>query len=50
MSAAEQKGILSHIKLLSTEFDGLWDRIIVPADVKDKLLAQILLKFTLRSF
>ncbi len=48
MSAAEQKGILTHIKLPSAEYDALWDRIIVPSEVKDKLLAQILLEFTLR--
>jgi AAA+ superfamily predicted ATPase len=48
MEVAEQKGILSYSKLPQAEYDELWDRIILPAEIKDKLLAQILLEFTVR--
>lgn len=47
--SVEQKGILRKLKLPATEFDDLWQRIIVPQQVKDSLIAQILLEFTVRS-
>jgi hypothetical protein len=42
------KGILSHCKLPNTEFDALWERIIVPKDLKEQLISQILLEFTVQ--
>jgi AAA+ superfamily predicted ATPase len=42
------KGILSHCKLPDTEFDALWDRIIAPNELKEHLISQILLEFTVR--
>jgi len=45
---SNQRGILQHCKLPNPEFDSLWDRIIVPDHVKEKLIAQILLEFTVR--
>lgn len=44
----EQKGILSQVSLPSAHFDELWQRIIVPEDIKNRLIAQILLEFTVR--
>lgn len=44
----DQKGILTHCKLPSKEFDDLWERIIIPQEQKDKLIGQILLEFTVR--
>ncbi len=45
---SDQKGILTHCKLPNAEFDALWERIIVPAETKERLIAQILLEFTVR--
>lgn len=45
---SDQKGILKHCKLPDRSFDALWDRIIVPAKLKEQLIAQILLEFTIR--
>src|SRR4051812_44275902 len=44
----EHKGILSYIKLPQKEFAEQWEKIIVPQEVKDRLLAQAILEFTLR--
>jgi pachytene checkpoint protein 2 len=44
----DHKGILSYIKLPQTEFAEQWEKIIVPQEVKDRLLAQAILEFTLR--
>ena len=44
----DHKGILSHFKLPHAEFDSLWERIIVPAELKERLISQILLEFTVR--
>jgi pachytene checkpoint protein 2 len=44
----DQKGILRHCKLPDAAFDSLWDRIIVPPKLKEQLIAQILLEFTVR--
>lgn len=45
---SHQKGILHHCKLPDAKFDALWDRIILPAEKKNQLIAQILLEFTVR--
>jgi pachytene checkpoint protein 2 len=45
---SDHKGILSYCKLPHAEFDALWDRIIVPAELKEQLISQILLEFTVR--
>lgn len=44
----EQKGILEHIKLPNKDFDALWEKIIVPDEIKERLLSQAILEFTLR--
>lgn len=44
----EQKGILEHIKLPNKDFDALWEKIIVPDELKERLLSQAILEFTLR--
>ncbi len=44
----EQEGILNHIKLPYKEFADQWDKIFVPNEVKDRLLSQAILEFTLR--
>lgn len=46
--STEQKGILRNLGLPNAEFDQLWDRIIVPRETKEILIAQILLEFTVR--
>lgn len=43
-----QKGILNYCKLPFAEYDKLWDRIIVPKELKEQLISQILLEFTVR--
>ncbi len=43
-----QKGILHHITLPNPDFGLQWDRIIVPQNLKEQLLAQAVLEFTLR--
>ena len=45
---SDQKGILKECKLPDPAYDALWDRIIVPLRIKDQLIAQILLEFTVR--
>jgi AAA+ superfamily predicted ATPase len=44
----EQKGIHDIRKLPDPEFEGVWDTIILPAGLKDRLLAQAVLNFTAR--
>ena len=44
-----EKGILDQRTLPSAEFDELWDRIILPDEIKNQLKAQVLLELTLRS-
>lgn len=44
----EQKGILENIKLPNKNFDALWEKIIVPDEVKERLLSQAILEFALR--
>jgi len=43
-----QKGILDSRRLPDASFDGLWDSIIIETEIKDRLLAQAILNFTLR--
>ncbi len=43
-----QKGILQHIALPNPDFAPQWDRIVVPRELKERLLAQAVLEFTLR--
>src|SRR3984885_2278606 len=45
----DQKGIHDIRSLPDSEFDGVWDSIIVPPGLKDRLLAQAVLNFTARS-
>lgn len=44
----DQKGILEYIQLPNKDFASLWDKIIVPDEVKERLLSQALLEFNLR--
>lgn len=44
----ETKGILDRRKLPDTTFDNLWDRIIIPQEVKDRLLSQAVVSITFR--
>lgn len=44
----DQKGILKNCKLPEAEFEELWERIIVPEEIKDRLISQIVLEFTVR--
>jgi AAA+ superfamily predicted ATPase len=44
----EHRGILSKVKLPQEEFADQWDKIIVPREVKDRLLSQAILEFTVR--
>ncbi len=44
----DQKGILKNCKLPEAEFEELWERIIVPEEIKDRLISQIILEFTVR--
>lgn len=46
--STDQKGILRKLSLPHADFENLWSRIIVPAEVKETLIAQILLEFTVR--
>ena len=46
--SSEQKGIHDIRSLPDAEFDGIWDSIIVPEGVKDRLLSQAVLNFTAR--
>jgi SpoVK/Ycf46/Vps4 family AAA+-type ATPase len=43
-----QKGILNYIELPFKGFADNWDKIFVPVEVKDRLLSQALLEFTIR--
>jgi SpoVK/Ycf46/Vps4 family AAA+-type ATPase len=43
-----QKGIFQHVALPRKEFALQWDRIIIPPKLKEQLLAQAVLEFTLR--
>lgn len=45
---SEQKGIHDVRTLPDAEFEGLWDSIILPAEIKNRLLAQAVLNFTAR--
>ena len=45
---SDQKGIHDIRDLPDTEFDGVWDSIILPSGLKDRLLAQAVLNFTAR--
>ena len=44
----DQRGILDIRDLPDTTFDGLWDMVILPQDLKDRLLSQAVLNFTAR--
>lgn len=44
----DKKGILEHIPLPNKDFDALWEKIIVPEEVKERLLSQAILEFNLR--
>jgi AAA+ superfamily predicted ATPase len=45
----EQKGIHDIRPLPDADFDGIWDSIIVPPGVKDRLLSQAIVNFTARA-
>ena len=45
----QEKGILDKRTLPSSDFDELWERIILPIDIKNQLRAQVLLELTMRS-
>lgn len=44
----DAKGVLDSRPLPDNDFSGLWDSIFVPASLKDRLLSQGILNFTLR--
>lgn len=44
----EEKGVLGRVDLPSSEFDRLWDRIVLEPGIKERLVGQALLEFTLR--
>src|SRR5438445_6279928 len=44
----DHKGILSYIKLPQKDLGEQWDKIIVAEELKDRLLAQAILEFTVR--
>lgn len=44
----DQKGIHDIRSLPDAEFDGMWDSVILPAGIKDRLLSQAVLNFTAR--
>ncbi len=44
----EDKGIQEVRNLPDEDFDDLWDRIILPEDIKKRLVYQVLLEFTVR--
>jgi len=44
----DQKGIQDIRDLPDSEFDGLWESVILPPTMKDRLLAQAVLNFTAR--
>jgi len=43
-----QRGILKYIKLPHKDFTDSWDKIFISDEIKDRLLAQALLEFTVR--
>lgn len=45
----DQKGIQEIRDLPDSSFDALWDSLILPAETKDRLLAQCVLNFTARA-
>lgn len=45
----QEKGILDKRRLPNKEFDELWQRIILPEELKEQLKAQVLLELTIRS-
>lgn len=47
-SVSEQKGIIGSRPLPDTQFDALWESIILPQATKDQLLGQAVLNFTAR--
>lgn len=44
----KSRGVLRHIQIPDSEFDALWDRIILEDQMKERLVAQALLEFTMR--
>jgi AAA+ superfamily predicted ATPase len=46
---SDQKGIADIRHLPDAEFDGVWDSIILPPGLKDRVLAQAVLNFTARA-
>lgn len=46
--SSDQKGIHDIRSLPDTDFDGVWESIILPPGLKDRLLAQAVLNFTAR--
>src|SRR5882762_6358824 len=46
---SDQKGIYEIRSLPDSDFDGLWDSIVLPPGLKDRLLAQAVLNFTARA-
>jgi pachytene checkpoint protein 2 len=46
---SDQKGIRDIRHLPDAEFDGVWDSIILPPGIKDRVLAQAVLNFTARA-
>jgi AAA+ superfamily predicted ATPase len=44
----DHKGILNYVKLPQKDFGEQWDKIVVPEEVKNRLLSQAILEFTLR--
>jgi AAA+ superfamily predicted ATPase len=44
----DHKGILSCVKLPQKDFGEQWEKIVVPQEVRDRLLSQAILEFTLR--
>lgn len=47
-ATSTEKGLLYDFALPNRHFDGLWDAVIVDDEVKNRLLAQAVLNFTLR--
>jgi pachytene checkpoint protein 2 len=46
---SDQKGIYEIRSLPDSDFDGLWDSIVLPPGLKDRLLAQAVLNYTARA-
>src|SRR5947207_12751103 len=47
-ASSTEKGLLYDLKLPHKHFTALWDAVIVDPEIKDRLMAQALLNFTLR--